>query len=346
MEKGNEENKMNIDNDIETNKEIPMDEEKKINAGKSQNNIPNTSLADLNVSMLTNYSMNSKNSDKSLKEDAVIIHPQKPNTDYLFNLEYFDEMYVNLLLDEKNSKFKINKNYMKECQNSINVKMRGILVDWLIEIHSQFNLKRKTLFQTIYIIDLYLSYKAIEKNQFQLLGVASLFIASKMNEIYWPEIEKYVGISDNAFTIQELIKMELDIMKVIKFDILAPTAEEFFDIISKTYEFNSEQHFLGDYILDSSLIEYNLLKFPPSIIGVSTAYVVMKFFKLKGYKDLYLSEFSMIETEKKRKQTIKECAKNLCFLIKGLSSQTLFKSTIEKYSLEEFGKVAELMGSK
>ena len=41
-------------------------------------------------------------------------------------------------------------------QTEINDKMRAILVDWLIEVHSKFKLRKETLFITINIIDRFL----------------------------------------------------------------------------------------------------------------------------------------------------------------------------------------------
>ena len=85
-------------------------------------------------------------------------------------------------------------------QKSINAQMREILVDWLIEIHFKFNFQRKTLFQTIFIIDLFLSKEIIQKDKFQLLGVASLLISCKENEIIYPKIQDFVDISNEAYT--------------------------------------------------------------------------------------------------------------------------------------------------
>ena len=360
MEKDNENQKMDIDDETPQNQDqnIPMEkdeeDEEVINTGKSKDNqdklkIKNTSSAELNASMSTNYSTNSKNSDKSFNksnDSKIIISPKKPNIDYLFNLEYFDEMYANLLCDEKNLKLKINPNYMESLKPEINEKMREILVDWLIEVHHKLRFKRKTLFQTIYIIDLYLSYKTIERRQFQLLGVASLLISSKLNEIYWPKAKVYVDFTDNAYTLQELLNMEINIMQLLNFDILIPTAEEFYGIISKTYEFTRVQHFLGEYLLDSSLIAYKFLKFKPSIIGLSCAYIVMKFFRIKGYKYLYSFIFSLEQSGDNLEKTIKHSSKELCRFIKELSSQNFLKSIISKYSSEEFVNVAELMAKK
>lgn len=38
-------------------------------------------------------------------------------------------------------------------QKDINEKMRGILVDWLVEVHLKFKLLPETLFHTVNIID-------------------------------------------------------------------------------------------------------------------------------------------------------------------------------------------------
>ena len=45
--------------------------------------------------------------------------------------------------------------YMKH-QVDINEKMRGILVDWIVEVHLRFKLLPETLFLTINLIDRYL----------------------------------------------------------------------------------------------------------------------------------------------------------------------------------------------
>ena len=38
----------------------------------------------------------------------------------------------------------------------VNGKMRGVLVDWLVEVHSQFKLLQETLYMTVYVIDKFL----------------------------------------------------------------------------------------------------------------------------------------------------------------------------------------------
>ena len=231
--------------------------------------------------------------------------------------EYLDEIYINLLLDEKKFKNKINPEYFS-FQKSINYKMRSILIDWIIEIHFYFKFLKKTLFQTVYIIDAYLSKKNIDKKFLQLLGVASLLISCKENEIIYPSLNKLIQLTDNAFTISELKNMEIKIMKTLNFDVLSPTAEEFFEINAEFFNFSDEHMCIGEYFLKCSLIGYNMLKYNQSTIAIACGYIIMKCFNLEG-TDLILKNCNFDIKEKE----IKNCAKELCFLIKDLFKSSL-----------------------
>ena len=316
---------------------MEVEKEKKDQNQQDSNKKKNPAIStELNCSTSTNCSNNSE------YPPLFKINIQQNNSEYLYNPEYFDEIYTNLLLEEKKYYKKIEKDYMKN-QNDINHKMRAILVDWLIEVHFRFHFKRKTLFQTIQIIDLYLSKKVVQKIKLQLLGIASLLISCKENEIFYPQPEEYVNITNNAYTKKELLNMEMNILKTLNFEILLPTSEEFYNIISKAFNFNRIQHNLGEYFIDSALVDYEVLKYKPSAIALACSYIVMKFYGISGYKDLYSPR--MILDDDFPQKTIKECAKNLCFLVKNLSKSTL-RAAKDKYSLEEFGNVAELCDNK
>ena len=78
--------------------------------------------------------------------------------------------------------------------------MRTILVDWLVQVHKRFRLQSETLYLTVGIMDRYLSVEEnISKNDMQLIGVTSMMMACKYEEIYAPEIDDFVYICDNAY---------------------------------------------------------------------------------------------------------------------------------------------------
>lgn len=73
-------------------------------------------------------------------------------------------------------------------QPEINAKMRSILVDWLIEVHHKFELMPETLYLTINLVDRFLSVKVVPRRELQLVGISSMLLASKYEEIWAPEV--------------------------------------------------------------------------------------------------------------------------------------------------------------
>ena len=278
-------------------------------------------------------------------ENKINISPQKifdytfkSNTDYIsFTGEYLDEIYSNLLSDEKELKLCPKMGYMT-LQGDINEQMRAILIDWLVEVHYRFRLKSETLFQTVWIIDTYLSMVQITRAKLQLLGIASLLISCKSNEIYYPQLNEFTDITDGAYVKSELIEMEKKVLKILKFNIISPTSNDFYNIISKAFGFDQKQFYLGKYFLESSLIDYRMIKYNPSVIGVSCAYIVMKFFGINNYKILYKNE---VVNDPCPQKIIKEAARDICALVKNLAESTL-KAVKDKYCLNQFLNVALL----
>ena len=258
-----------------------------------------------------------------------------------FSGEYLNEIYSNLLKDEQNLCYKPKIGYMNN-QNDINEQMRAILIDWLIEVHYRFRLKSETLFQTVWIIDTYLSIFPIIRAKLQLLGIASLLISCKSQEIYYPQINELIDITDGAYVKDELIEMEAQVLKVLNFNIIAPTANDFYNIISKAFNFDKKQFYLGKYFLESSLIDYRMIRYSSSVLAVSCAYIVMKFFAINNYKNLYSNE---IIKENCPQKVIKDAAREICFLVRNLSQSTL-KAVKDKYSLPQFLNVAQYCEQK
>ena len=75
-----------------------------------------------------------------------------------------------------------------DSQAEINEKMRAILGDWLIEVHQKFELTPETLYLTFHIIDRYLSMEQVMRKELQLVGMSSMLIASKYEEIWAPQV--------------------------------------------------------------------------------------------------------------------------------------------------------------
>ena len=244
-----------------------------INSTSTKGSSNNSSLASLSNSY--NNNNNIFNFKFNNKEEYI-----------KYNGDYINESYNNLLQEEYTMKIKPIYGYMAS-QSDINIKMRAILVDWLIEMHEKFNFKSQTLYQTIWLIDTYLSLKYIKRSNFQLLGLGCMYISCKFNEIFYPILKDCIEISDGAYTKEDLLNIEKDILKTINYNVLPPSKEDFYNIIAKAFEFGDKQYYLGKFFMENSLIDYNMIKYPSSVIAVACSYIVMKFFKIENYKKLY-----------------------------------------------------------
>ena len=260
----------------------------------------------------------------------------------------------NLLDEEKNSKLIINYDYFS-FQNEINNKMRSILIDWLIDVHLKFNYMPETLYTTIYIIDNYLSKKKIERKNFQLLGVASLLIACKKNEILIHHLKEFAYISDNAYNENDILKMENDILKTLDFNLLFPSAFEFYEILSHFQGFRNMKKIFnfGEFLIESFYLDANCLKYNASTIACAAGYITMKFFKMENYKACYdkikinIKPLKINNEECKKSNNyptyvIKKCAKDICNCMAELNKNNL-KSTLSKFSSDNYDKVTGLI---
>lgn len=95
-----------------------------------------------------------------------------------------------------------------ERQKDLHWKMRGILVDWLVEVHQKFRLLPETLFLAVNIIDRFLSLRVCSLPKLQLVGITALFIASKYEEVMCPSIANFIYMADGGYTDDEILKAE------------------------------------------------------------------------------------------------------------------------------------------
>ena len=274
------------------------------------------------------------------KEIDIFKIEYKSKEEYiLISAEYINDIYSNLLSDEKNLKVKPNFGYMEQVQTDIDQNMRGILIDWLYDIHDKCHYKDETLYQMIWIIDTYLSMVQVPRTKLQLVGAAALLISCKEHEITFMRLHEIAFLTANAYTTEEIAKMENTILKKLSFNIIAPAPLDFYNIISKAFKFDKKQYLLGKYFLETYLICYESIKYPASVVGVSCAYIVMKFFKFINYNELYSKDFINSSNPQK---SIKEAAREICFIMKGIDSSRL-SAVKNKYSTNENLNVVQLL---
>ncbi|GLT40186.1 hypothetical protein SLA2020_143390 [Shorea laevis] len=185
--------------------------------------------------------------------------------------EYLHEMEVN-------PKWRPLPAYLEKVQTDVSANMRGVLVDWLVEVAEEYKLISDTLYLTVSYVDRFLSLNAIKRQKLQLLGVSSMLIASKYEEINPPNVEDFCYITDNTYTKEEVVKMEADTLKALKFELGSPTIKTFLRrftrVAQEDFKASSLQlEFLGYYLAELSLLDYECVKFLPSLVAASVMFL-------------------------------------------------------------------------
>lgn len=86
---------------------------------------------------------------------------------------------------------------------------------------------------------------SVSRAKLQLVGVAAMLVAAKYEEIYAPEVKDFVYITDRAYTERQILKMEVDILRVLKFDLGRPLPLHFLRRASKAGGVEATTHTLA-----------------------------------------------------------------------------------------------------
>ena len=261
--------------------------------------------------------------------------------------EYQNEIFSYLISLE--NKISINPNYFNNIQDDINEKMREILVEWLVEIHFKFHLLPETLFLTINIMDRYLQKIKIKRKNLQLVGIASLLIACKYEEIYVPNLKLFVYVTDKAYEKEQLLQMENEILRNLDFDLTYPSPLRFLEILCVKLNYFSEEEKIivlkMMYLLELTFIRINFYKYTKIELIIACCVLSNKNkndFLEQNFIKRCIKEFN-IEYNEKKVKNIMECVQELSILAKDTyeGNNISYGSIRKKYMLEKNQKVFE-----
>ena len=288
----------------------------------------------LNINKKNNYKENSNILNYIIEEEnnnKIKIKSNINKEDIQNCNEYINEIFIHLKNTEK--LHLPTENYMQKIQKEINERMRIILLDWLVDVQLKFKLLPETLFLTINIIDRYLSKTKATKENLQLIGITSMLIACKYEEIYFPEIKDFIYMTDNTYSKDEVLKMEYDILKKLEFNITNPSSLRFLEIYNYYLKLDNNIYYLVKYFLELSLLNYKQIKYSPSIISTSAIYLAKK-------QEVLFVENDLWKVSGYKFEDIEECYKDLKEYIFQLNNSQ-YLAVKRKFSSEKFYSVSK-----
>ncbi|XP_011034878.1 PREDICTED: G2/mitotic-specific cyclin-2-like isoform X5 [Populus euphratica] len=244
-------------------------------------------------------------------------------------VEYVDDLY-NFYKKAEISGC-VAPNYMEQ-QFDINERMRGILIDWLIEVHYKFELMEETLYLTVNLIDRFLAVQPVARKKLQLVGVTAMLLACKYEEVSVPVVEDLILISDKAYSRKEVLDMEKLMVNTLQFNLSVPTPYVFMRRFLKASQCDTKQlELLSFFIVELCLVEYDMLKFPPSLLAAAAIYTAQC--TLSGTKQW--SKTNEYYTSYSEEQ-IRECSRLMVNFHRNSGTGKL-TGVHRKYSTSKFG---------
>ncbi|XP_031494000.1 G2/mitotic-specific cyclin S13-7-like isoform X1 [Nymphaea colorata] len=252
--------------------------------------------------------------------------------DQLAVAEYVEDIYKFYKLAEVSIQI---HDYM-DSQYEINSKMRAILVDWLIEVHSRFELMPETLYLAVHIVDRYLSTRSCCRRDLQLAGMTAMLIACKYEEIWAPEVNDFVCISDRAYNREQILVMEKSILNHLEWSLTVPTAYVFLLRFLKAAASDKEMENLVFFFAEMSLVEYCMIAYCPSILAASAVYAA----RCTLHRTPLWTETLKRHTSYPEQQ-LRECASRMVHF-HATAADSKLKVVFSKYSSPQLGSVALL----
>lgn len=230
------------------------------------------------------------------------------------------------------------------ANHKISASVRAKMVDWMIEVLCSYKCSDMTFFVACNYMDMYFQRTAVkhELNDLHLVGVASMYVATKFEEITPLRISvMHAKISHGKFSKEEIKNKETDIIQALNFECSPITILNFLELAIETLKLRDAltealyNHLvkLSVYIAKMIMHEYELLgKYTPSEFAVACIYIALKIiqqlepsFKIETYAYKLRVAFDVSEND------FFECSQNCLDLAKSFEAKYPSLTNLAKF---------------
>ncbi|KAI9841612.1 MAG: hypothetical protein M1837_000519 [Sclerophora amabilis] len=159
-----------------------------------------------------------------------------------------------------------------DIQTEIQWFMRPYLLDFLIEAHTSFKLLPETLFLAVNLLDRYCSRRIVYKRHYQLVGCASLLIASKYGDVKEniPSVRELKTMCCALYDDDMFTQMEWHVLQTLNWTVGSPTVDGFLKIALLDAPFDPHVEHMALYISEIALFAKDFVSTRPSVMARSS----------------------------------------------------------------------------
>ena len=216
-------------------------------------------------------------------------------------------------------------------KHEITMSLRAKMVDWMVEVLTNFKCNDQTFFMSVNLMDRYLKEKKEKKliSELHLIGVTSMFLASKYEDILPLRMDMvHEKIAHGKLSPESIRVYEQDMLVTLEYILQAPTVLEFLKRYCKTLVCPSDDKSLIEkmslYLAKMSLHDYYFCSVKPSKIAISSIYVALKICEQLKKRAMLTKDIieQMTHISDYPEETIVECAQKI--LANAQNFDTLF----------------------
>ncbi|XP_068766632.1 cyclin-P [Struthio camelus] len=152
---------------------------------------------------------------------------------------------------------------------TVTADMRALVVDWLVQVHEYLGLADETLYLAVHLMNAYMAAARVRAPTLQLLGLACLFVACKVEESALPQPAELCFLTAGAFSRRELLRMEWRLLGHLRFELHYTSPLLLLRLLAALGRCGPEVSQLATYFLELSLLEAECMGFEPALLAAA-----------------------------------------------------------------------------
>ncbi|KAH9287001.1 G2/mitotic-specific cyclin-B2 [Echinococcus granulosus] len=175
------------------------------------------------------------------------------------NMDYFLRIIAHERLQEDKACFQI-RDFLSRQSHQITSDMLVTLADWMVEIQESFALSSSSLHLAWGLLYAFFDNAGrIQRTEVQLYASVAFVVACKLEELDSPEIEDFVYLTNNAYSHEQLVIAEQELLTSIDFKLHRPNPFFFLRYFYRVLDSQSAQlDCMCRFLLDVGLHDHEV----------------------------------------------------------------------------------------
>ncbi|CAN0248882.1 unnamed protein product [Lampetra fluviatilis] len=169
---------------------------------------------------------------------------------------YANDLYLYMMRRHQHQQFRVS-----DVPQALTQRMRGLLVDWLVQVQVYFEMSEETLYLAVYLLNAYLRVAELHVPTLQLLGMTCLYVACKVEESSVPEVHMLCYLMEHTYRKEQLLRMERLLLERLKFSLYYVQPLHLLQVLLHLSDACQEITFLSTYLMELSLSDVDSVTF-------------------------------------------------------------------------------------